>query len=40
MRAIPQGKDEIIAVAKGLISKYPRRPAMIEELNAVIRKRD
>jgi hypothetical protein len=40
MRAIPQGKDEIIAVAKGLISKYPRRPAMIEELNAVIGKRD
>jgi hypothetical protein len=40
MRAIPEGKDEIIAVAKGLIRKYPRRPAMIEELNAVIRKGD
>jgi len=38
MKAIPEGKDEIIAVAKGLIGKYPRRPAMIEELNAIIRK--
>ena len=40
IRTIPEGKDEIIAVAKGLIRKYPRRPAMIEELNAVIRKGD
>jgi hypothetical protein len=40
MRDIPKGKDEIIAVAKGLIRKYPRRPAMIEELNVVIRKED
>lgn len=40
MRAIPEGKDEIIAVAKGLIRKYPRRPAMIEELNAVITRRE
>ncbi|RFS24714.1 hypothetical protein DVR12_05815 [Chitinophaga silvatica] len=36
IRAIPEGKDEMIAVAKELILKYPRRPAMIEELNSVI----
>lgn len=36
INAIPEGKDKIIAVAKKLVQKYPRRPAMIEELNAVI----
>jgi hypothetical protein len=37
IKTIPEGKDEIIAVAEKLIRKYPRRPAMIEELNAVIK---
>lgn len=36
IRAIPEGGDEIITVAEELIRKYPRRPAMIEELNAVV----
>lgn len=39
METIPEGKDEIIAVAKELNRKYPRRPAMIEELNRVINDR-
>jgi hypothetical protein len=37
---IPEGRDEIIAVANGLIRKYPRRPAMIEELNIIIKNSD
>lgn len=36
IKTIPEGKDEIIAVAEELIRKYPRRPAMIKELNAVV----
>jgi uncharacterized Zn finger protein len=36
MEAVPEGKDEIIAVAKEINRKYPRRPAMIQELNKVI----
>jgi len=37
IETIPEGKDEIIAVATGIKRKYPRRPAMIEELNKVIK---
>ncbi len=40
IKDIPEGKDEIIAIAEGLIRKYPRRPAMIQELNALIGKRN
>lgn len=36
MKSIPQGKEKIIAVARNLKQQYPRRPAMIEELNKVI----
>jgi hypothetical protein len=39
METIPEGKDEIIAVANELNRKYYRRPAMIEELNRVINMR-
>lgn len=39
IKAIPEGKDEIIAVAEALVRKYPRRPAMIKELNVVIKER-
>lgn len=39
IKAIPEGKDEIITVAAELCRKYPRRPAMIEELNSVIKMR-
>ncbi|MVT11993.1 SWIM zinc finger family protein [Chitinophaga tropicalis] len=37
IKDIPKGKNEIIAVAEELIRKYPRRPAMIEELKKVIK---
>lgn len=37
IQTIPEGKDEIIAVAEGINRKYPRRPAMVEELNTVIK---
>ncbi len=40
IRDIPEGKDEIIAIAEGLIRKYPRRPAMIQELNTLVKKRN
>lgn len=39
IETIPEGKDEVIAVAAELCRKYPRRPAMIEELNRVIKMR-
>lgn len=35
--AIPEGRDKIIDVAEKLVRKYPRRPAMIEVLNTVIK---
>ncbi|SHL97583.1 SWIM zinc finger domain-containing protein [Chitinophaga sp. CF418] len=37
IETIPEGKEQIIAVAEKIIRKYPRRPAMIEELNTVIK---
>lgn len=36
IKSIPEGKEKIIAVARNLNQKYPRRPAMVEELNKVI----
>ncbi len=36
MNAIPEGRQEIIALAKKLSRKYPRRPAMTEELQAIV----
>jgi hypothetical protein len=39
IQAIPEGKEQIIAVAERLIQKYPRRPAMIEKLNAIVEMR-
>lgn len=37
---IPDGKDDIIDLAEQLIRKYTRRPAMIEELKKLIKKRN
>jgi hypothetical protein len=37
MEDIPAGKEKIQAVARGLKAKYARRPAYVEELNAVLR---
>jgi hypothetical protein len=34
---IPAGKEKVIAVARRLKEKYPRRPAMIDELNSILR---
>ena len=36
IKSIPEGKEKIIAVAKNLNQKYPRRPAMVQELNKII----
>ncbi|WP_217603626.1 SWIM zinc finger domain-containing protein [Chitinophaga sp. GbtcB8] len=36
IKSIPEGKEKIIAIARNLNQKYPRRPAMVEELNKVI----
>jgi len=33
---IPEGKDQVLAVAKELRAMYPRRPAMVEELTKLI----
>jgi hypothetical protein len=37
MEDIPAGKERIQALARGLKAKYARRPAYVEELNAVVR---
>ncbi|MCF6403689.1 SWIM zinc finger family protein [Chitinophaga filiformis] len=39
IQAIPEGKEQIIAIAEKLIHKYPRRPAMIEKLSTVLEMR-
>lgn len=39
IETIPEGRDEVIAIAEELCRKYPRRPAMIQELNTVIEMR-
>lgn len=36
IKDIPQGKEKIISIAKKLKEKYPRRPAMIDELNKIL----
>ena len=38
MTDIPEGKEKIQAVASELIAQYPRRPAMIDELNKILKK--
>ena len=38
MKDIPEGKEKIRAIARELIAQNPRRPAMIEELNKVLKK--
>jgi hypothetical protein len=40
IETIPEGKDEIISIAEELCRKYPRRPAMIDELYKVIKIRN
>jgi hypothetical protein len=37
LKDIPNGKEKIQGVARNLIAKYPRRPAMREELNRVLK---
>ena len=40
MKDIPQGKERILALAQKLKDRFsvkPRRPAMIEELNKIVR---
>lgn len=39
IEAIPEGTDEVITIAEEICRKYPRRPAMIQELNRVIEMR-
>nr|WP_256484221.1 SWIM zinc finger family protein [Mucilaginibacter flavidus] len=34
---MPAGKDQILATAQKLRTKYPRRPAMVEELNRLLK---
>ena len=36
MKAIPAGKEQILALARQLIAQYRRRPAMVEELNQLL----
>ncbi|QHT70786.1 hypothetical protein GXP67_31130 [Rhodocytophaga rosea] len=36
MKDIPKGKDKIKAIAQNLKEQFPRRPAMLEELNKVL----
>ncbi|MEO8712395.1 MAG: hypothetical protein ABI405_09750, partial [Parafilimonas sp.] len=36
MKDIPGSKGKIIAIAQRLKIKYPRRPAMIDELNKIL----
>ena len=37
MKDIPEGKEKILTIARDLIAQNPRRPAMIEELNRVLK---
>jgi hypothetical protein len=37
MKDIPEGKEKIQAVARELIAQNPRRPALIEEMNKVLK---
>jgi len=37
IKDIPQSKDSVIAIAKSLKDKYPRKPAMIDELNGILK---
>jgi hypothetical protein len=37
IKDIPSGKEKITALARNLQLKYPRRPAMVQELNSVLK---
>jgi hypothetical protein len=37
IKDIPTGKEQILAMAQKLKMKYPRRPAMVEELNRLLK---
>jgi len=37
IKDLPRGKDQIISIAEKLKLKYPRRPAMIDELNKLLK---
>lgn len=37
IKDIPAGEEQIITIAKNLKAKYPRRPAMVDELNKLLR---
>ncbi|MCJ8165541.1 SWIM zinc finger family protein [Pontibacter sp. E15-1] len=37
MQDIPEGKEKIMAVARSLKEQYPRRPAMVEELDKILK---
>ena len=37
VKDIPDSKTKIVAIAQALKAKYPRRPAMIEELNKILK---
>lgn len=37
MQDIPKGKEKIKAIARSLKEQFPRRPAMVEELNKVLK---
>jgi hypothetical protein len=37
IKDIPVSKEQIIAVAQKLKIKYPRRPAMVDELNKLLK---
>jgi hypothetical protein len=37
IKEIPFGKEQIMAIAKSLKEKYPRKPAMIDELNELFK---
>ena len=37
IKDIPEGKAKITAIAQSLKTKYPRRPAMIDELNKILK---
>jgi len=37
IKDIPFGKEQVLAVARNLKEKYPRRPAMVDELNKLLK---
>jgi hypothetical protein len=37
MKSIPSGRDQILALARSLKAQYARRPAMVEELDKLLK---